>query len=129
MEVFKNFPSQVPYSELNCHFPSNLLPTFRCPDRCGCNWNRHGATVRLNCSGQALTRFPAFIPRLDDSTTVLHLENNRIANLSRAVEHFYTAKDANYSSIEELYLSGNRISAFSQECLPPREDKAFELWR
>ncbi|CAH1272829.1 FGFR4 [Branchiostoma lanceolatum] len=65
-----------------------------CPEECDC-----GSDRRVNCDGRGLNDVPANIPL---GTTLLHLNNNNIQNLSDA--------DFSYlSSLEELRLNNNNI--------------------
>ena len=109
---------EIDYDDLNCDFPSDLLKVD-CPDPCGCSWNKANDQITVDCKEKELTKFPKFIPTIQNSTVALHLENNKISDLHTAVQHFYLPNSSRYSSIRELYLSNNSISTFDHTLLPP----------
>ncbi len=111
----------VDYVDLNCHFPSDLISS-KCPNRCGCSWNRFLSRVLVNCTRQKMNKFPDFLPLFKDfkdSKLEIHLEHNLISNLTEAVQHYFDQKDSNFMEIEYLYLTGNLINEFHQSSLPP----------
>jgi len=109
------FLSEVRYRDLDC--------AAECVDPCRCSINTFYKETHMDCSGKKLTQFPSKLILLPGSNTIsLDMSNNRVQNVSFAVERFY--QDTNnetlhYKNITRLNLSHNQISIFHQECMPP----------
>eukprot|EP00090_Calanus_glacialis_P045164 TRINITY_DN8224_c0_g1_i1.p1 TRINITY_DN8224_c0_g1~~TRINITY_DN8224_c0_g1_i1.p1 ORF type:complete len:1130 (+),score=224.17 TRINITY_DN8224_c0_g1_i1:40-3429(+) len=111
---------------LTCPFPSPSMEV-NCTDSCSCSLNRELRETIIDCSNKSMATFPmdlVLVPKHSD-TIRLHMENNLIQNLSRAVDRYYKTSNNNYKYITHLYLSNNNIDSFHQECLPPDLKELF----
>ena len=112
----KNLNKDVSYRDLDCELEE-------CVDSCKCSLNTYYKETHMDCSNENLTRFPSKLILAPGSNTIsLDMSNNKIQNVSYAVERFYenpNNETLHYKNITKLYLSHNQISVFHQECMPP----------
>lgn len=107
----------IDYNKLNCLIPEES----GCPTNCICQWNIYHNTFNINCSGIELDAFPDKIPEMIGNPSIsIHLENNKISNLTKVFGGFKTASPKLWNSTTQLFLSNNHLKDLNKQYLPPQ---------
>ena len=121
-ETKNKYLNEVDYRDLYCNMEE-------CSDNCRCSFYSYIKETHMDCSNQNMDTFPSKLVLHKDAVKIsLNMNNNRIQNVTYAVDRFRKNQDneaEHYKNITKLYLSHNMIKIFHQECLPPQLEELY----
>ena len=121
-ETKNKYLAEVDNRDLYCNMAE-------CSDNCRCSYHAYLKETHMDCSNQAMDTFPSrLILHKDTAKISLNMNNNRIQNITYAVDRFRKNQDneaKHYKNITKLYLSHNNIKIFHQECLPSQLEELY----